>query len=270
MGKLNLIDELSKLSPVNKIYEELENESEVENVVGFLPCGDYTDCAHHILNIGTYLAMQEKNVCIVDAQVFYPCIYRLLDTPLEQKGRGVLKLLRDDRVDIREEIKKTSIDNLYLVSASPFDAMEDYFDIDESAIERMFTSLKEVFDIVLVNIPNNPPLEFCYVTVKTMSVGFLMWSQRQECPVNTKRLFHFLNSIGISTAKLGNVIYCNSGDVSFDISVVNNMGLKLIANFPYVSQVFDLALEGKVYIRDATFLDKRYKNALMQLGRVLG
>jgi hypothetical protein len=268
--RIHLIDELSRLSPIKKIYDELEKDKIVENLVGFIPCGDSTDATHHIVNIATHLALHGKNVLIVDGDVFYPSMYRLLDQDLLEKGKGLLKLLKDDRMDIREEIKKTSIENLYFVSSSPLDAMEDFFELDERDVERLFHGFKEVFDIVLVFVPNNPPLEFCYATLNVLSFGFLMWSPRVECPIKTKRLFYFLNSIGVSTSKLGNVLCCNTNEVGFDIKVVDNMGLRLISELPMVPKIFDFALEGKNYMKDSVLMDKRYKMAIDEIAKIIG
>jgi hypothetical protein len=268
--RINLIDELSRLSPVEKIFDELEKDKIVENLVGFIPCGDSTDTTHHIVNIATYLALKGKNILIVDGDVFYPTMYKILDNDILEKGKGILRLLKDDRMDIREEIQKTAIDNLYFVSGSPFDPMEEYFELDEKDVERIFQGFREIFDIVLVFIPNNPPLEFCYATINVLSFGFLMWSPRVECPLKTKRLFYFLNSIGVSTSKLGNVLSCNTSDMSFDIKVVDNMGLRLISELPMIPKIFDFALEGKNYMKDSVFMDKRYKMGIEQIANIIG
>jgi hypothetical protein len=267
--KINLIDELSKLSPIEKIYEELEKEKLIENMVGFIPCGNSTDTSAHIVNLAVYIASKGKNVLIVDANVFYPSIYKLMDIELPERGKGILRILKDDRMDIREEIQKTSLENIFLISASPLDPMEEYFDLEEQEVERFFSSVKEVFDIVLVEIPNIPPLEFFYAGIKSLSVGFLMWSQRLECPVNTKRMMYFLNSIGVSTSKIGNVVFCNTEAMGFDMGVVKNMGLRFVADLPMVPQVYSMALEGKIYMKDCVFMDKRYKSAIEIVGNIV-
>lgn len=267
--RVNLIDELSKLSPMDKVYEELEKDKNSENLIGFIPIDDSTDTPYHIINLASVLSALEKNVLLVDADVFYPSMYKIIDCPLFEKGKGLLEIIKDDRRDIRECLKKTKMDNVYLVSSSPEDNMEEFFEVEERDIERMLLKFKEVFDIILVYIPNNPPLEFCYATISHLSLGFLMWSPRVACPMNTRRLLYFLNSIGISTQKLGNVLLANAHSRPFDMGLIKEMGLRFIAELPHVEAVADLALRGEIYMKDSAILDKRYKLAIEKIGDLI-
>jgi len=106
-------------------------------------------------------------------QGFYPNIYKLLDCEANAAGKGLIRICRSDKVDIRDVINETKYKNLYLLSPSPSDPMEDYFDFQLDDVDRVITTLKETFDFVLIDIPNNPPLEFCISSVKNCNVGFL-------------------------------------------------------------------------------------------------
>ena len=50
--------------------------------------------------------------------------------------------------------------------------MEEYFDFEFENVERVINTLKSIFDVVLIDIPNNPPLEFCLGAVKYCHMGF--------------------------------------------------------------------------------------------------
>jgi len=51
--------------------------------------------------------------------------------------------------------------------------MEDYFDFQLDDVDRVITTLKETFDFVLIDIPNNPPLEFCISSSRIATWDFL-------------------------------------------------------------------------------------------------
>jgi MinD-like ATPase involved in chromosome partitioning or flagellar assembly len=200
--KLDFREQLGKLSPKERIYEELDRGALQENIYGFIPACDNSDTSLLLVNLGVMLAEKGKSVCIFDAKVFYPSIYKLADCEANPKGKGLLQTIKSDKADFREEISSTRHRNLYIMSASPSDAMEDYFDVREEEIERIISTLKDMFDIVLIDIPNIPPLEFCYMSMKCCNMGFVVWSERIECPQNTHRLLHFMNSIGVGVQSL--------------------------------------------------------------------
>lgn len=263
--KIDFIEKLGKLSPKENIYDEMESNKILENVIGFVPMSDGADAPILVANLGVHLAGRGLGVCILDANVFYPSIYKLLDCEPNQKGKGLVSVLRSDKIDYREELIKTRFKNLYIMSASLLDPLEDYLDIKEDDYERVLLQLKEIFDLVLVCIPNNPPLEFCYISIKNCDMGFMVWSERVDCALNASRIMQFLSSINIGVAKFANVIINNQMGLCFDKEVITEMNLKLIAEFPFVPSAIDLSLEGKVYISESTVLDKRYKKALTRL-----
>lgn len=82
-------------------------------------------------------------------------------------------MLKSDKVDFREEIQATKYERLYVLSPSPHDLLEEYFDFEFEHLERVIDTLKGMFDIILLDIPNNPPLEFCLGAMKSSHVGFL-------------------------------------------------------------------------------------------------
>jgi len=263
--KIDFIEQLGRLSPKESIYDEMENNKILENVIGFIPMSDGADTPLLVSNLGVHLADRGLSICILDANVFYPSIYKVLDCEPNHKGKGLLSVLRSDKLDYREEIIKTKFKNLYVMSASLMDPLEDFLDIREEDYERVLLQLKEIFDLVLVCIPNNPPLEFCYISVKNCDMGFMVWTERVDCALNASRIMQFLSSINIGVAKFANVIINNQIGLCFDKEVIREMNLKLIAEFPFVPSLIDLSLEGKVYISESTVLDKRYKKALARL-----
>jgi len=62
-----------------------------------------------------------------------------------------------------------------------------------------------------------------------------------------------------------NVILNNLYGVKFDKTIIEDMKLKLIAEFPFVSGAIDLSLEGRVYIADSLIINKKYKESMNSL-----
>ena len=47
------------------------------------------------------------------------------------------------------------------------------------------------------------------------------------------------------------------------------MRLKLIGEFPEVLELFELALEGKIYMKDAVFMNRKYKETVVQIANII-
>jgi len=257
------------LSPRDKIYNELETNKIIDNVIGFIPASDCSDSSILLVNLAVAIAQKGFNTCILDANVFYPRVYKLLDCEANAAGKGLIRICRSDKVDIKDVINETRYKNLYLLSPSPSDPMEDYFDFQMDDVDRVINSLKEAFDFVLIDIPNIPPLEFCVSSIKNCNVGFFIWGERIDCPQNTNRLLEFIGSLGIGVSKLMNVIMNNLYGIKYDKTIIEDMKLKLIAEFPFVSGAIDLSLEGRVYITDSLIINKKYKESMNLLVNLL-
>ncbi|OPZ92504.1 MAG: CobQ/CobB/MinD/ParA nucleotide binding domain protein [Firmicutes bacterium ADurb.Bin419] len=260
---------LEKLSPRDKIYSEIETNKIIDNVIVFWPSGDSTDTSILVANLAASIAKKGWNVCIIDFKVFYPNIYKLLDCEALPKGRGLIKLLRSDKVDHREEITDTKYKNLYLLSPSPMDLIEEYFDFQFEDIDRLIDEVKEMFDLVLIDVPNIPPLEFCVGAIKQCNVGFCVWSERIDCPQNAQRFLSYIGSLGISSAKIANVILNNVQGFEYDKQIITEMGMKYIGEFPLIPAVINYSLEGRVYSVDSLVIDRRYQRSMERLVELL-
>lgn len=260
---------LDKLSSRERIGLELQDTKLIYSVVGFVPASDFVDNSIFISNLGYLLAQKGLNTCVVDFKVFYPNLYQALDVEPPAKGNGLIKVLKSDKVDSREEIISTKYDRLYLLSPSPVDLVEEYFDFDFSAIERVIRTLKDMFDIVLIDIPNNPPLEFCLAAMKYCHVGFFTASERMDASVNIIKLLDFLDSVGISAAKFTSVIMMNLQGLDFDYAAFNKLGLKIVAGIPLVKSAAALSLEGKLYVKEDALINKHVMTEMNRLVEIL-
>lgn len=260
---------LNKITPQEKTKLQKQDTDILYKMIGFVEASDFVDNGAIITNIGYLCGEKEINTCIVDFKVFYPTLYNYLDVEHNEKGKGLLTVLRDDKVDIRENINVTKYKQLYLLSPSPYDLIEEYLDFKMSTIKRLLEELKEMFDLVLIDIPNNPPLEFCLAAMKYVHRGFITVSERIESIDNVIKLLEFSSSVGISTAKFTNLIYANLLDLNYDYGALKETNLKVVAKIPMVRAVTEGYLKGDLYIKDSAIIDKRYMKGIQDVVNII-
>lgn len=260
---------LQKISPKERLGAELQDSKLIYSVVGFIPACDFVDNAMLISNLGYLLAQKGLNTCIVDLKVFYPNLYQFLDVKPNPKGSGLIKVLKSDKVDFREEILSTRYEQLYLLSPSPHDLIEEYFDFEFEHLEQVISTLKGMFDIVLLDIPNNPPLEFCLGAMKYCHIGFFTASERIEVSSNMVKLLDYATSVGISTAKFTSMIFMNLQDVQFDYKVLKEQGFNIVAALPLVKAATATALNGHLYVKDNPLINKYFMKEIRRLVQIL-
>lgn len=262
---------LSIRSFFNRITPEVEADLENQagdilyNVIGFISVSDFADNGNVIANVGGLIAEKNLNTCIVDFKVFYPTLYNYVDVLPNERGKGLLSVLKNDKIDIRTQINETKYKQLYLLSPSPYDLIEEYVDFKISDIERLLEELKEIFDIVLIDIPNNPPLEFCLAAMKYVHRGFITVSERIESIQNATKLLEFANSVGVSTAKFTNLIYVNGLELSYDYGAIKETDFKIAAKLPMVKGAIEEYFKGNLYVKHSSMLDKQYLQGIQQL-----
>jgi len=249
---------ISKISPRDVNGSEIYKSELIYNVISFIPACDFVDNSILISNLGYLLSQQRLNTCIVDFKVFYPNLYQYLNVKPNKKSKGLIMLLKNDKTDFREEILPTKYEHLYLLSPSPQDLIEEYFDFSLEQIDRIIDNLKHMFDIVLIDVPNNPPLEFCLSALKCCHLGFFNASEKVDTVSNVMKLLSFAASIGISTAKLTNIVFTETLGINYDYKVFKENGFKIVAALPFVKAAHTNPLEGKLYVKDNPVMDKHY------------
>lgn len=264
-GKKRLSEIIDKISSKDLIGAELQESKLMYSVIGFIPSCDFVDNALLISNLGYLLSQKGLNTCILDFKVFYPNLYQYLDVTPNKKSDGLIKVLKSDEVDIRGELLSTRYERLYLLSPSPHDLMEEYFDFEFENVERVINTLKSIFDVVLIDIPNNPPLEFCLGAVKYCHMGFFTATERVECAGNMIKFLDYAASVGISTSKFTNVIFMNVMGFDYDFKIMEEMGFNIVAKIPFVKSAFTYALEGRIYVKDNPLINKFFRRELYEL-----
>ena len=263
------IDRLGKIAnkttPRQRLDLDVQGSNLMYSIIGFIPATDCTDNVILLSNLGYSLSQSGYNVCLLDFKVFNPNLYLYLDMPHNQKGHGLLTVLKDDKIDLREQVNKTKYDGLYLLSPSPQDLMEEYFDFELEQVSFVIDSLKKMFDIVLIDIPYIPPLEFCLGAIKHSHIGFFTAAERVDALSGITRLLDFAGSLGLSVSKFTNVIFNNVQNVKFDYSSLEKLKLNIVACLPMVKGAISDALDGKLYLRDNTLVSGSYSKGLSKI-----
>lgn len=268
-GDRRLKSIIRKISPKELVGSELQDQKLIYSVIGFIEASDYADNALLLSNLGYTLAKRGLHTCMVDLKVFYPNLHYFLNTQTKARGEGLIKLLKSDKHDFREEISATPFERLYLLSPSPQDLVEEYFDFEIAQVERVIATLKQMFDVVLLNIPNNPPLEFCLGAMKASHFGFFTAAERLDAAANMMKLLDFASSVGISTAKFTSVIFTNVLGANFDYKILEQSGFKTIATLPMVRAATELALDGKLYVKDNPLVHKHFLRGIEKIADLI-
>ena len=259
-------DVIEKTSPKKMLDIDVQGSQLLFSIFGFLPATDCTDNVILLSNLGYVLSQKGYNVCLLDFKVFQPNLYLYLDIPHNPKGKGLLTILKDDKADLRDELNKTKYDGLYLLSPSPQDLMEEYFDFSMDKVAYVIELLKKTFDIVLIDIPNIPPLEFCLGAMKNCHVGFFTATERIDALSGITRMLDFVDSLGISVNKFANIIFTNIQYVKFDYASLEKLNLRILAGLPLVKGLVSDALDGKLYMNDNPLINSTYKK---ELGKIV-
>ena len=252
-------------SVLDKISRDYEIQKARINVAAFIPACEFVENGQIICNLAYSLARQELNVCVVDFKVFYPNLFNWLNVSPNKKGEGLMRILKNYRNDIKAVITPTLEKNLFLLSPSPYDSIESYYSFEFRHIEAAINVLRENFDVVLIDTPNNPPLEFCLGAMMNCAQGFFTAAERADILSNMIKLLHHAGSIGISEAKFLEVVFTNAIETNFDYSALKASNFSVTARIPFIKEAWETPLEGKLYLRDAQMVNKTYANEMQKL-----
>lgn len=240
-------------------------------VAGFIPACEFVEASEIIANLAYVLSAQGIVVCLVDFKVFYPNLCDWLGgAAAEKKGAGLMELLNSDRTEVRSVARSTDDKNIFLVAPSPNDDIEDYFNFSIEDVARTIAILKETFDVVLIDIPNNPGLEFCIGALMHCQKGFFIATDRVDAPRNIQKLMEFASRITGNARNFNSLILARQQGLIFDRGVLTDtkMGgdkdgvkLRVVADIPLIKETQQCSLDGKVFIRDGSLISRSLAKA---------
>ncbi|GHU50726.1 hypothetical protein AGMMS49975_02340 [Clostridia bacterium] len=247
---------------------------------GFVSVCDFAESGEIIANLAYLLAKKGIVVCIADFKVFYPNLFDWIPgVSAEKQGDGLIRLLNNDRAEVKSAAQKTDDENIFLVSPSPNDDIEDYLNFSVSNIKRVISTLKETFDVVLIDIPNNPPFEFCLASLMSCHHGFFVASERVDAPRNIEKLLNYALSLTDEVRSFCNIIISRRQGLLFEenafsgIRLKNKAGydkLRVAAKLPFLPSVQESALSGELYLRDAVLPNKEFSREINKISDLIG
>ena len=240
-------------------------------VAGFIPACEFVEAGEIIANLAYVLSMRGVVVCVVDFKVFYPNLCDWLGgVTSDKKGNGLIRLLNSDRTQVRSIARETDNRNVFFIAPSPNDDIEDYFSFSIDDVSRVISMLKETFDVVLIDIPNNPGLEFCIGALMHCQKGFIIASERIDAPRNIQKMMEFAFRITDNARSFNNLILARHQSLVYDCTPLTDtlMGdskdgvkMRIVANIPFNRETQQCALDGKVFIRDGSIINRSLAKA---------
>ncbi|MCL2146643.1 MAG: hypothetical protein FWH52_02435 [Synergistaceae bacterium] len=248
-------------------------------VAGFVSVCDFVENGEIIANTAYLLSKRDVAVCVVDFKVFYPNLFDWLGgVSANKKGDGLIRLLNSDRTEVKSISMKTDDENVFLISPSPNDDIEDYMNFGINDVKRVILALKDAFDIVMIDIPNNPPLEFCLGALMNCQRGFFVAAERVDAARNIQKLTEFALKITNEIRNFNNIIIARKQDLPYDenaLSTIEFTGaggkdkLKVVAKLPFLRAVQESALDGRVYIRESSFTNKSFVREINKVANMI-
>ncbi|MDR2711606.1 MAG: hypothetical protein LBB91_00645 [Clostridiales bacterium] len=272
-----------------RVTTELEYEKPKGFVVGFVSACEFVENGEIIANLSYMIAGRGYAVCVVDFKVFFPNLLDWLGAVgSNQKGEGLIRLLHSDRTEIKDVTQKTDNEQVFLISPSPNDDIEDYMNFSIEDVKRVILLLKEAFDVVLIDIPNNPTLEFCLGALMHCQRGFFVASERVEALRNIQKLSDFAKKVTDNITSFNGVILSRQQEFNYDINALSSIEikggsrkddmpkdnskknkLKVVTKIPFIKAAQECALDGQVYIRDASFVNKAFAREISKLADIV-
>ena len=252
---------------LEKISVDLGFDKPKGIVTGFIPACEFAEVSEIIANLAYLISNRGVLVCVLDFKVFYPNLFDWLGgVEANKRGDGLIRLLNSDRTAVKSVAQETENKNVFLVAPSPNDNIEDYLNFGVEDVARVISMLKEVFDVVLIDIPNNPSLEFCVGALMHCQRGFFVASERVDASRNIQKLVDYTlrmtNNIqsfnNLIIAKQQNLIF--NGNTLTDVRMdddVNGLKMRILTKLPFLREVQQCALDGKVYVRDGSLVSQK-------------
>lgn len=256
---------------LDKISVDIGYDKPKGIVAGFIPACEFVEAGEIIANLAYVLATRGVVVCAVDFKVFYPNLCDWLGgVAADKKGDGLIRLLNSDRTQVCSIARETDNKNIFLIAPSPNDDIEDYFSFSVEDVARIIFMLKETFDVVLIDIPNNPGLEFCVGALMHCQKGFFIASERVDASRNIQKLMDFAFKITNNARSFNNLILARQQSLVYDWSPLidtlmgdekDGVKLRVVASVPLNREAQQCALDGKVYIRDGSLINRNLAKA---------
>lgn len=275
MLKVRIYDETEKI-PIKEVSESvidrvkgalgtIKRQVEVEefdrSVYGFISLNNGAGATTVAVNTAVELSKKYR-VCILDCDFLQPNVGINLSTPV-LPDKSILNHLNSsgDLKDCILDVKNNK--NLWLVSTSPVDfpgAMAS--EIGEKEFADLINYLKKSFQYLILNMSYEPISEWFVYSVANLDKGYFVWDEQIDNKIKTEVAIDYVNQVTKKAQSINNVIINKRTNYTFPYSKVEEAQCNLIAEIPYLHDIFIMKNEGKIFKSNQ---DKRYAKSIKEI-----
>jgi MinD-like ATPase involved in chromosome partitioning or flagellar assembly len=257
-----------------KIYNEIEatieelnydkntkNTSTRKGVFAFIATSSSgkTSLVVNLANILRNLEKDKPSVCILDLNLALPAAYYMFDKEDLTKAKRDIYDITQDLNYLNEELVMDAIiinkkNGIHLVNTptSP-ETVHKIKTIRAAQIEKLIVTLREMYDIVLIDTPNNPTDDTVWTPIQFADKNFLLLEPNFINIVNASRIFYIMEKLEESTNedikdKTFLILNRNKKSLSLNDDTTKRFleGKKIIIRIPEDDNYMKLINEGKL------------------------
>lgn len=215
-----------------------------DKVIGFK--GVVNGCGNSTLVQNVAIALSNStnySICVVDANYIAPTMYPMLVNSPDSKRKDFL----DYDGDLTELVINTNFRNVYLLSMYNRGIL-DMLSAKDSEItaEKLIGALKSYYDIVLIDLSNEPTNISTHMAIKCNKI-YNIADQSLKSIYNLRKSLNTMSTLAVPVAKSNKIILNKMvPDVLSNTSkVVEESGLKIIGQIPLSLSIAKQGVSGQ-------------------------
>ena len=227
-----------------------------DNIICFTNCSGGTGVSTLVSNLAYVLTqpdLGELNVLVIDLSIMTPIQQVFFDEDRDKEESET----RSDLVDYLmgqssigdATISKGSISLMYAMNRS----VADLINCEEDMALDNFTSLvnkaSSLYDIVLIDCPMRVENALCNTAMYLADKIYTVWDEGLASIIGTDKLMRQLGFTGVDTYEKMAVVMNKRTDIKYSKYPFERLGIKLIAELPFSTDVISSTLDATVYCR---------------------
>ncbi|GHU57702.1 hypothetical protein AGMMS49975_23660 [Clostridia bacterium] len=223
-----------------------------DNIIAFIGAAGGTDTSIIVSNTAYALTKRGLRVLIVDLNLMYPAVSGFFSVE-PSVGRPDFVDFIVGKVEIGKSIKHIlpALSVMYAHNRTLFDVL--YADNKHTAEvwEDTMSKLSDLYDFVLIDVPNNLVLELVGETLNRADRVYIVWDENVSCPVNTERLRYCSeDGCGAYIGAKSRIVMNKRTQVYYTKEPFNKLGIRLVLEpFPFEPSVIESGLFGELYVQ---------------------
>lgn len=239
-----------------------KTESIPDNIIAVTSASGGAGATTLVVNIAEMLRRAGKTVLIIDADILNPNVYHYIEYEAEKNG---------ERVDMVSYLMGDCVMGDCICNKSPISIMSakgrmltEYVTVDEEKPAENLAStvyrLRELFDIVLIDLPTNPVCsQLANALMHASDKIVMVWDESVQCVSNTEAFRVNLSLSGISEAKIDSIIINKKTSVYYSDAPLKKLGVEVRCVLPFDIGIIESGLRGEIFVEKGV-ATSRYSN----------